>query len=216
MRKPVDYLEVQDHASTFVNRFNDELAVMEEIAVAERFPIIGAASGEFCYQIAKMMNAKKIFELGSGYGYSTAWFAQALRENDGTVVHHTVWDQDLSDRAKFHLSNMKLDDLVEFHFGEALATLEETDDEFDIIFLDVDKKYYPPALPIIKKKLRAGGVLIVDNMLLRGRIFDPKRIDPTTDGIREFTTLMQNDKEWSSTLIPIRDGILLSTLKVKS
>ncbi len=212
-RKPVDYAQVQEHASTFVSRFHDELSLMEDIAVAEKFPIIGAAAGEFCYQIAKMSNAKKIFELGSGYGYSTAWFAQAVLENGGGVVHHTVWDEDLSRRAKTHLANMNLADLVEFHFGEALETLQNTDDTFDIIFLDVDKKYYPAALPLIKNKLRQGGLLIVDNMLLRGRIFDPLRIDPTTDGVRDFTKLIQNDKDWNSTLIPIRDGILLATLR---
>ncbi len=212
-RKPVDYAEVQEHAIEFVNRFHSEIELMEGIAVEERFPIIGPVAGEFCYQIAKMSNAKKIFELGSGYGYSTAWFAKALEENGGEIVHHTVWDEELSNRAKSHLTNMKLDQFVKFHCSEALEALRQTDDSFDIIFMDVDKKYYPEALPLIEAKIKKGGILIVDNMLLRGRIFDPKRIDPTTDGVRDFAKLMQNSNKWNSTLIPIRDGILLSTKK---
>lgn len=212
-RKPVDYAEVQEHAIEFVNRFHSEIELMESIAVEERFPIIGPVAGEFCYQIAKMCNARKIFELGSGYGYSTVWFAKALEENDGEVVHHTVWDEELSNRAKSHIKNMELDQFVQFHCSEALEALKQTDDTFDIIFMDVDKKYYPLALPLIEEKIKKGGILIVDNMLLRGRIFDPKRIDPTTDGVRDFAKLMQESDNWNSTLIPIRDGILLSTKK---
>lgn len=212
-RKPVDYAEVQEHAIEFVNRFHSEIELMESIAVEERFPIIGPVAGEFCYQIAKMSKAKKIFELGSGYGYSTAWFAKALEENDGKIVHHTVWDEELSNRAKSHIKNMELDQFVQFHCSEALEALKQTDDTFDIIFMDVDKKYYPLALPLIEEKIKKGGILIVDNMLLRGRIFDPNRIDPTTDGVRDFAKLMQKSDKWNSTLIPIRDGILLSTKK---
>jgi predicted O-methyltransferase YrrM len=213
-RKPIDYAEVQQHAMEFVTRFDMEIERMEEIAAEERFPIIGPVVGEFCYQVARMSNAKRIFELGSGYGYSTAWFAKALEENNGDVVHHTVWDHELSQRARLHLKTMDLDHLVQFHDAEALSALQKTDGEFDIIFMDVDKKYYPEALPLIEAKIKKGGVLIVDNMLLRGRIFDPQRIDPTTDGVREFAALMQKSSKWNSTLVPIRDGVLLSTFNV--
>src|SRR5215213_5684210 len=79
-----------------------EMQAMEAYAKQTDFPIIGPASGYFCYQIARMIGARRVFELGSGYGYSTAWFAQAVKENGG-VVHHVVWDEGLSQKARGHL-----------------------------------------------------------------------------------------------------------------
>ena len=83
-----------------------ELQGMERIAESTKFPIIGPASGQLCYLVARMIGARRVFELGSGYGYSTAWFARAVRENGGGEVHHVVWDADLSNRARKHLEQL--------------------------------------------------------------------------------------------------------------
>ena len=129
-----------------------EVQKMETYARQSNFPIIGPASGQVCYQVARMIKAKSVFELGSGYGYSTYWFAKAVRENGGGVVHHTVWDEKLSGMAREHLANLGYDDLVQCHVSEAIAKLRETDGPFDLIFNDIDKTAYPESLPIIKKK----------------------------------------------------------------
>src|ERR687889_1574256 len=86
-----------------------ELLDMERIAESTKFPIIGPASGNLCYLVARLIGARRVFELGSGYGYSTAWFARAVRENGGGEVHHVVWDEELSDRARSHLSALGFD-----------------------------------------------------------------------------------------------------------
>ncbi|RMD76259.1 MAG: O-methyltransferase, partial [Lentisphaerae bacterium] len=170
---------------------NGELERMEEIAREEHFPIIGPVVGHFCYQIARLIGARSIFELGSGYGYSTAWFAQAVRENGGGIVHHTVWDKALSDRAKDHLSTLGLMEFVEFHVGEAIQALTGTEGIFDLIFMDIDKQMYPSALPVIREKLRRGGVLLVDNMFLGGRMFDPDLSNEQVEGVAELTRLIR-------------------------
>ena len=89
----ISYDKVQDYLTSLVPPREPELQAMEEYADKNNFPIIGPACGYYCYQLARMLNAKSIFELGSGYGYSTAWFAKAVMENGGGVVHHTVWDE---------------------------------------------------------------------------------------------------------------------------
>ena len=86
----IDYQAVQEYLTSLVPPREPELRKMEEIAERNDFPIIGPACGYYCYQLARMIQAKSVFELGSGYGYSTAWFAKAVRENGGGVVHHTV------------------------------------------------------------------------------------------------------------------------------
>ena len=183
---------------------------METVAARTGFPIIGPASGHFCYLIARLIGAQSVFELGSGFGYSTAWFARAVRENGGGVVHHVVWDADLSARAMTHLMTLGLTDLVQFHVGEAVETLRQTQGPFDLIFNDIDKAGYPASLPVIRDRLRPGGVLLVDNLLWHGRVLDPADRSPDTEGIREFTRLVMTDPGWTGSIVPIRDGILVA------
>ena len=102
----LNYQEVQDYLTSLVPPREKELQEMEAYAEKNDFPIIGPACGYYCYQLARMINAKSIFELGSGYGYSTAWFAKAVKENGGGVVHHTVWDEELSKSASSYLSKL--------------------------------------------------------------------------------------------------------------
>ena len=187
-----------------------ELVAMEEQARAQRFPIIGPACGQLCYLVALMCGARRIFELGSGFGYSTAWFARALRENGGGTVHHVVWDEELSLEARGHLDALGYDGLVEYRMGEAIQTLKETEGPFDLIFNDIDKHAYPAALPVIAEKLRPGGVLVIDNMLWHGRIFDEEDQDRDTAGVREFTRLITGDPSWTVSLVPLRDGMILA------
>src|SRR5574339_1252592 len=128
----IDYRSVQAYLTSLVPPREPELQKMEEYAEKNDFPIIGPVCGHYCYQLARMLNAKSIFELGSGYGYSTAWFAKAVRENGGGVIHHTVWDDQLSGMAKEHLAKLGYGDMVQYHNAEAVETLRQTQGPFDI------------------------------------------------------------------------------------
>ena len=217
MDEKLTYQNAQDYLHSLVPARDPVLLEMEKYARKHNFPIIGPAVGQLCYQIVNMLGSEHIFEMGSGYGYSTAWFARALKERFETspstpgLVHHVVWDENLSKMAQDYLSKMEFQEYVEYHVGEAIATLEDFDDEtFDVIFCDIDKEAYPKALPVIKEKLQPGGVLIIDNMLWGGRIFDAEEKSPSTEGVREFTRLITSDPDWIVSLFPIRDGVILA------
>jgi predicted O-methyltransferase YrrM len=209
----IDYQSVQEYLASLVPPRELELQKMEEIAEKNNFPIIGPACGYYCYQLARMINAKSIFELGSGYGYSTAWFAKAVKENGGGVVHHTVWDEKLSNRAVDHLTALGSADVVQFHIQEAVEALRQTPGPFDIIFNDIDKEGYPESLPVTKEKLRHGGLLIIDNMIWHGQILDPDDHDKSTEAIRRFTRDITTDLDWIVSLIPARDGMIVAYKK---
>ncbi len=213
MDRYLTYSRVQEYLISLVPPRNVEFQQMEAFAEQQDFPIIGPAAGYACYLIARMVAAQRVFEMGSGYGYSTAWFAKAVQENGGGVVHHTVWDDKLSKMAHGHLTRLGFENLIQFHTAEAVETLERTPGPFDLIFNDINKEAYPGSLGLIKSKLRSGGVLLVDNLLWNGRIFDPSDTSPATEAIREFTRLVTTDSEWIVSLLPIRDGLVTAYKK---
>ena len=201
---------VSEYLESLVPKRAPELARMERHARKTRFPIIGPAVGHLCYLLARTIGAKRVFELGSGFGYSTAWFARAVKENGGGVVHHVVWDEELSLQARGHLDALGLGDQVRYAVGEAVEVLSREGGEFDLIFNDIDKRGYPAALAVIQSKLRRGGLLITDNLLWSGRIFDAKNRTPDTQGVRKLTSLVMKSHNWTASIVPIRDGVLVA------
>ena len=187
-----------------------EMLVMEQYAQQTNFPIVGPASGQFCYLLARLIGARRIFEMGSGYGYSTAWFARAVQENGGGQVHHVVWDEGLSRRARGHLSALGFDGIVQYRVGEAVQALRESEGPFDLIFNDIDKQAYPESLAVIAEKLRPGGVLVVDNLLWHGQVLDPRDRERSTEAIRSMTRLLTTSPDWIASLVPIRDGLMVA------
>jgi caffeoyl-CoA O-methyltransferase len=205
--------QVQAYLDSLVPPRLAEMQAMEAYAKETGFPIVGPSSGQLCYQVARMIAARRVFELGSGYGYSTAWFARAVQENGGGVVHHVVWDEQLSQKARGHLGALGYGAIVRYHVGEAVAALRAAEGPFDLIFNDIDKHGYPASLPVIAEKLRPGGVLIIDNMLWHGHIFDAADRSADTEGVREFTRLISTDPGWVASLVPIRDGLIVAYKK---
>ncbi|MFA0768519.1 MAG: hypothetical protein OXFUSZZB_001847, partial [Candidatus Fervidibacter sp.] len=189
-------------------------AEMEEAARQTRFPIIDRAAGRCCYLLCRLAKVRTVFEMGSGYGYSTAWFAMAVRDNGGGIVHHVVWDEELSRKARDYLQRMNLSEFVRFTVGEAVETLRNTAGHFGCIFVDIEKQDYPQAVAVAKKRLAPSGLLILDNMLWHGRIFAPNEHSPAAEGIRQATAMIFNDPQFVATLLPIRDGLVVA-LKVR-
>lgn len=209
MQEALFHPQLLDYLESLVPPRNQVMLEMEARAKEIGFPIIGIAGGQFLYQVARIIGAKRIFELGSGYGYSTAWFAKAVRENGGGEVHHVVWNEELSNQARHYLGRLGYGDIVQFHVAEAVETLQNTPGPFDLIFNDIDKTGYPASIPTIKQKLRPEGVLLIDNMLWHGAVFNPDDTSESTRAIHETTRLLTRDPQFITSLIPIRDGIML-------
>ena len=210
MPDPMFHPNLVDYLDGLVPPRNEVMAEMEAYAKEVRFPIIGTAAGYYNYILARITGATQIFELGSGFGYSTAWFARAVKENGGGAVHHVVWDDDLSSKARGYLGRLGYDDIVQFHVGEAVETLKNTQGKFDMMFNDIDKHGYPASIPVIKEKLKPGGILLIDNMLWHGAIFDSTDTSENTKGVNEVTRMLTTDPDFKSTLIPIRDGMIMA------
>jgi caffeoyl-CoA O-methyltransferase len=213
MDKPLIPEYLMQYLDSLVPPRFPEMQAMEAEAEKTDFPIVGPATGYLCYLVARMISAKRVFELGSGFGYSTAWFAQAVDENGGGEVYHVVWDEESSHWAHTHLAALGYDVMIRYMVGEAVQTLRATAGPFDLIFNDINKEDYANSLPVITEKLRPGGVLIVDNMLWHGRIFDSRDKTPATESIRKLTGLLSRSPDWIASLVPVRDGVIIAFKK---
>jgi caffeoyl-CoA O-methyltransferase len=189
------------------------LLEMERRAEENGFPIIGRLCGRSLEILARTAGARRIFELGSGYGYSAYWFSRAVGENG--EVHLTDTDSSNEKLALDYLSRAGLSDPITFHVSDALEGLAATDGEFDIVYCDIDKADYPRAWAEGKKRVRIGGLYICDNMLWDGRVTDeppePSRSrDVWTAAINETNRAIYSDPDWRATIVPLRDGMAVA------
>ena len=188
------------------------LAEMEARGEDAKFPIIGPLVGRLCMQIAMAVGARDIFEMGSGFGYSTWWFAQAVGEG-GRVVH-TDGDAKLSNEAKGWLDKAGLGARVHYEVGDACEIIKKYPGPFDVVFIDIDKHAYPQALELARSRVRVGGYIICDNVLWSGKVLEPaSRQDADTRGVVRYNKDAFGASDLLTTIVPIRDGVALS-LKV--
>jgi len=190
---------------------DDVLDAMEARAREHHFPIVGRTVGRFLELQARTIGARRVMELGSGYGYSAYWFARAVGE-DGEVVC-TDGSADNARDAEDYLSRAGVWKRIRYHVGDALAGLEREEGEFDIVYCDVDKHGYPDCWRAGRERIRLGGLWICDNTLWSGRAAtgEPTPNRPGwTEAIREHNDLIANDAHFVSSIVPIRDGVLVA------
>jgi caffeoyl-CoA O-methyltransferase len=184
------------------------LQEMEAQALKRDIPIVGPAVGRVLYQYARLIKGKKVFELGSAIGYSTLWWAHAVGE--GGEVFYTDGDPKKADEARGYFQRAGVAGRIHIGVGDALEQLAAQKQEFDIIFNDVDKEYYPRVLPLVSSRLRRGGLFITDNVLWSGRVTENNPKDENTRAIQEFNQRLYAMKEFFTTILPLRDGLAVA------
>jgi len=199
---------VDDYIYSMLPKRSAVLAEMEDYATEHSIPIVGPAVARVLQQLALMINAKTVFELGSAIGYSTIWWAQAVGEQ-GRVIY-TDGDRKNAEKARGYFTRAGVLDRITLHTGDALEFLSEQKQEFDIIFNDVDKEDYPRVLRLVAPRLRKGGLFITDNVLWSGRVAEKNPSDASTKAILEFNRKLYDTSEFYTTILPIRDGLTVA------
>lgn len=172
------------------------------------FPIVGQALGQLLSQLAQLVGARRIFEVGSGFGYSAFWFARSLAA--GGSVTLTDFDRENLDRARAWLAKAGLLERVRFESaGDGLLALQRAEAGLDLVFLDGEKAEYPRALAVALPKLRPGGLVLANSVLWGGAVARGES-DAATAGLREYTRLIFGSEGLASTLVPLRDGLAIT------
>jgi predicted O-methyltransferase YrrM len=189
-------------------RFDEPVLLEMEAEAAERaFPIVGRSVGITLEVLARSVGARRMIELGSGFGYSGYWHARAVGA-DGEL-HLTDGDPENERKARSYLSRAGLWEPVTYHVGDAVSSLNALDGEFDVVYDDIDKDGYPDAWRAARERIRVGGLYVCDNVLWSGRVLDDQP-DERTQSILEHNALIAEDERYVSTIVPTRDGVMVA------
>lgn len=189
---------------------NEILDEMHRYASENEIPVVGPLVGNFLLIMSLVTESKKVFELGSGFGYSAYWFAKAVGI-DGRVVC-TDYSENHMNKAYYFFKKAGLENVLEFETGNSLEILDKADEEFEIIFNDVDKEFYPDVIDIAYDKLVKGGLLITDNVLWYGKVLENDDL-PSTRGVKNFNELICADSRFVTSILTLRDGVSVSYKK---
>ncbi|HEY3211159.1 MAG TPA: O-methyltransferase [Actinomycetota bacterium] len=200
---------VEDYIRGLLARHDEPVLLeMEAEAKENGFPIVGRMVGVVLEVLARSIGARRVFELGSGYGYSGYWFARAMGSEG--ELHLTDGDPENEKKAQDYLSRAGLWEPVRFHVGDAVTSLNATEGEFDIVYCDIDKHGYPAAWRAARDRIRVGGLFICDNTLWSGRVTEGfAEEDPRpawTAAIKDMNQAIASDPDYLATILPIRDG----------
>jgi caffeoyl-CoA O-methyltransferase len=194
---------------------DNALMAMETRAMEYNFPIVGRLVGVFLEMLAKTANARRIFEFGSGFGYSAYWFARAVGDKGEVIC--TDGDALNQKLAENYLKTADLWQRVRFRTGWAQDIFQQTDGQFDICYNDVDKDAYPEIWLMAKERIRPGGLYIADNVLWHGRVALDSYEDlfpGWTEAILEHNRLIFNDPNFDAFINPTRDGVIVARKKI--
>jgi predicted O-methyltransferase YrrM len=174
--------QIEEYMRSRLVRADEPVLLEMEAEAAERdFPIVGRNVGVTLEILARSVAARRVIELGSGYGYSGYWHARAVGQS-----------------GELHLTD-----------GDAVTSLNALDGEFDVIYDDIDKEGYPDAWRAARERIRIGGLYVCDNVLWSGRVLDDEP-DERTLAILEHNALIAEDERYVSTIVPTRDGVMVA------
>jgi predicted O-methyltransferase YrrM len=183
------------------------LVEMEEEAQTRGFPAVGRNVGVTLEVLARAIGARRVFELGSGFGYSAYWFARAV--GAAGEVHCTDGDPANVAAGETYLARAGVGDRVSYHLGDALTSFTNVEGDFDIVFGDIGKAGYPGAWRAACERIRIGGLYIADNTLSAGTMTVLGE-GATADAVREHNRLIADDERYVSTIVPTREGVLVA------
>jgi predicted O-methyltransferase YrrM len=188
------------------------LLEMEEYGAGRRFPLVGPAVGSLLEVLARSIGARRVFELGSGFGYSAAWWLRAMTPaaEDGGQVVLTDLDAENARRGGAYLTRLGHAGKFRYEVGDALEAFAREDGPFDVVFCDVDKEDYPRVVAPAVARLRPGGLLVTDNALWGGTVADPSCDEPSTVAVREYLRRVTTHPLLRTTVLPLRDGVAVS------
>ena len=168
----------------------------------------GHLQGRLLKMLVRMIRPKNILEVGTFSGYSAICMAEGLEEG-GKVYTYEVNDE-MEDFTRPWIEGSAVADKIEFIIGDAIVEAPKLGIEFDMAFIDGDKRTYLETYEMVLRLLRPGGFILADNTLWDGHVLEiPRSADRQTQGIEDFNDYVARDERVEKVILPLRDGLSL-------
>jgi predicted O-methyltransferase YrrM len=185
-----------------------ELTRQTHLQVLRPRMLSGPVQGQMLYLLCRMMQPRRILEIGTYTGYSAICMARGMAES-GELVTVEINDE-LRSFADSFFKKAGLQTVITQLTGSALTIIPNLEGEFDLVFIDGDKREYPEYYNLVFDKVRTGGFILADNVLWDGKVVEPLHPnDEYTKGILDFNEMVKQDSRVEKVILPIRDGLTL-------
>ena len=168
----------------------------------------GHLQGRILKMFCRMMQPRRVLEIGTYTGYATLCLAEGLPE-DG-LVHTLEINDEMEDFIFKYLNQSPLQEKIRVHFGDAMEIIPQLDEQFDLVFIDADKRLYSAYYDLVFPKVRAGGLILADNTLWVGKVVENiPASDKQSLGILAFNEKIKQDERVEKVILPLRDGLTM-------
>lgn len=205
---------IQDYAEKYTSGESDVLRNLREKTFGERSDkamLSGFYQGRLLAMLSKMIQPKRILEIGTYMGYSALCLAEGLAD-DGKIITLDV-QPETHEIAKSFWAKSDLNDKIDGRLGDALEIIPQLDETFDLVFIDADKPNYKNYFDLVFPKMRTGGLIIADNVLWSGKVLDAEggwTVDESTQALHEYNEKINSDERVSNILFAVRDGLMIA------
>ena len=210
----ISYDFITDYINETLPESEGLLKEMEDYAHKHYVPIIQKETMWFLKTLLAIKKPEKILEIGTAIGYSSLVFSQYLKE--GGKIITVELDEDTAKIAKENFKKAN-NTSIKLIIGDGEDVLSNTNEKFDVIFLDANKSLYIRSLPDIMRILNKDGILIADNVLYKGMVasedLETYRKRTLVKNLRDFLYEIAHNEEFTTSILPIGDGISISHRK---
>lgn len=190
-----------------------ELNKRTHLNVLQPRMISGHFQGRFLSLLSKMVQPRTILEIGTYTGYATLCLAEGLHPEG--VLHTIDIKEELTDLQREFFDRSGYGNQIVQHLGKAADIIPSLNTTFDLVFIDADKQNYAHYFDLVIEKMNRGGIILSDNVLWSGKVVEEvKHNDKHTQALMAYNQKIKDDPRVETVLLPIRDGITLSRVKI--
>jgi predicted O-methyltransferase YrrM len=208
--------KTSDYCAAHTSASNPVLAELERethLRTLNPQMLSGSYQGRLLAFISRMMQPRRILEIGTFTGYAALCLSEGL-STDG-ILHTIEANDELAWLIRKYISRAGLESKVILHVGDAADIIPAIPETFDLVFIDAGKLDYPAHYELALAKTRPGGFILVDNVLWDGKVAGAGNPDETALALRVFNDAVHRDPRVENIILPVRDGILIAR-KVES
>ncbi len=203
----------EDQVNTYLEAHSDEedsllKRINRETYLRETMPhmMSGHYQGRVLSMISKMINPKRILEIGTFTGYATLCLAEGLQEEG--VIYTIDINEEQQERVSGYFEASSFAHQIEYRIGDAFEIIPSIEGQFDLVFIDADKKRNLVYYNMLIDRVPKGGLILVDNVLWKGKVFD-ENPDNQTKQVLELNSTLAIDNRVEKLILPIRDGLFV-------